>query len=122
MATHTEQPQALTVPRHFDEAERLWRDAVAAATRRALDFYPESMAATLERAMIIVLNGDLWPDPIGTGGRVRSQTIPGKIYSVGESCECLGSNFTPEEMPCKHMLALRIHQRALRFSGAMSHN
>src|SRR5688572_5217980 len=112
MAT-TEQTQTVTAPRHFDEAERLWRDAIAAATRRALDFYPESMAATIDRAMHIVLNGDLRLDPIGTGGRVRSQTHPGKIYTVGQYCECIGSNFRPDEDLCKHVLALRIHQRAL---------
>jgi len=71
------------------------------------------MATTIDRAMHIVLNGDLRLDPIGTGGRVRSQTQPGKIYTVGQYCECIDSNFRPDEDLCKHVLALRLHQRAL---------
>jgi len=113
MATHTDPPQTVTAPRHFDEAERSWRDAVAASARRALDFYGEPMAATITREMDIVLRGDAWHDPIGGGGKVRSQTDPQRIYQITTSCECEAASFAADQpVCCKHAIALLIHRKA----------
>jgi hypothetical protein len=112
MAT-TEQPQTVNAPRHVDEADQAWRDAVAVSTRRALDFYGEPMAATIARAIDIVLRGEAWPDPIGGGGKVRSQTNPQRIYQITTSCECEAASFAADQpVGCKHALALLIHRKA----------
>ena len=71
MAT-AEQPQGPHAPRHWDDTESQWRDAVAATAQRAYDFYGEAMVATIHKAKAIVLNGDVWLDPTGSGGKVRS--------------------------------------------------
>jgi hypothetical protein len=98
---------------HFDASERLWRDCVAAATQRALDFHGEAMAPTIHRAQSIALEHGVWPDPSGIGGRVRSQADPRRAYHVTTDCPCEASTFAADQpASCKHQVALLIHRKA----------
>src|SRR5215813_12387475 len=94
-----------------DPARKAFREAVEAVADKARTAIPE-LNGRVERAVQIILNGDLSIAPDGQG-TIASQSNGTGAYSVGkgDSCSCKDHPKAPKHL-CKHVLAYHIFTRA----------
>jgi hypothetical protein len=92
-------------------ARTAWREAVAEVTSKAKAALPSSVNGRVEKAVQIVLAGDIEPCE---GGKylVGSQSEAGLHYVVDGICECKDSDRPALQGWCKHKIAAAIHKRA----------
>src|SRR2546425_5556621 len=98
-------------------ARRAWRDAVAEVAERAKAALPEAVNGRIEKAVAIVLAGDV--ELLADGkAKVASQSNGTTAYAVcNGTCEC--RDFPKAEGGwCKHRAAAAIHKRALPLAKA----
>src|SRR5438093_13549062 len=92
-------------------ARRIFREAVEAVADKARTALPE-LNGRVERAVQIILNGDLSIAPDGQG-TIASQSNGNGAYNVGkgDTCPCKDHPKAPKHL-CKHVLAYHIFTRA----------
>ena len=92
-------------------ARRIFREAVEAVADKARTALPE-LNGRVERAIQIILNGDLSITPDGQG-TIASQSNGHGAYAVGkgEFCSCKDHPKSPKGL-CKHILAYHIFTRS----------
>jgi hypothetical protein len=92
-------------------ARRVFREAVEAVASKARTAIP-SLNGRVERAVQIILNGDLSLAPDGQG-TIASQSNGNGIYNVGkgDTCSCKDHPKAPKRL-CKHLLSYHIFTRA----------
>ncbi len=94
------------------QAHQQWLDAVNATVERAHAAMP-THSQRIERALTLVLEGHVTPQPDGTF-QVRSQRNgSSKPYTVNGFCECVDARRVSDGM-CKHLLATFLYRRAKR--------
>jgi hypothetical protein len=101
-----------TFTNHMDDmaADQAWRDAVEQIGAKARQTLPEC-ASRVERAVWMVLSGDVELLP-GGNARVRSQSNgTTKYYLVNGECSCKDYAKAPSHW-CKHRIAYGIARRA----------
>jgi hypothetical protein len=83
-------------------ARQAWRAAVAAVAEKAKAALPSSVNGRIEKAVQIVLAGDIEPCE---GGKylVGSQSDDGLHYVVDNVCECKDSDRPALQGWCKHV-------------------
>lgn len=88
-----------------------FRQAVAEAAARAKATLPQAVNGRIEKAVQMVLAGDL---ELLADGRavVGSQSDASLHYVVGDKCECRDSDRPELEGWCKHRIAVAIQKRA----------
>ncbi len=98
-------------------ARTAWREAVSEVAERAKAALPEMVNGRIEKAVAIVLAGDVELLPDGTA-KVASQSNGSTAYFVvnGE-CSCKDYPKAPQGF-CKHRLAYGIHKRAYTLAKA----
>src|SRR3989441_6072655 len=98
-------------------ARRAWRDAVAEVAERAKAALPEAVNGRIEKAVAIVLNGDV--ELLGDGkAKVASQSNGTTTYAVcNGTCECRDFA-TAEGGWSTHRAAAAIHKRAMALAKA----
>jgi hypothetical protein len=99
---------------HFPQADfarKAFREAVEAIADKARTAIP-SLNGRVERAVQIILNGDLSIAPDGQG-TIASQSNGNGAYNVGkgDTCSCKDHPKAPKHL-CKHVLAYHIFTRA----------
>ena len=92
-------------------ARTAFREAVETIADKARTAIP-SLNGRVERAVQIILNGDLSIAPDGQG-TIASQSNGNGVYAVGkgDSCSCKDHPKAPKHL-CKHVLAYHIFTRA----------
>src|SRR5215471_18035525 len=92
-------------------ARKAFREAVETIADKARSAIP-SLNGRVERAVQIILNGDLSIAPDGQG-TIASQSNGNGAYNVGkgDSCSCKDHPNAPKHL-CKHVLAYHIFTRA----------
>src|SRR5438445_5415671 len=95
-----------------DPVRKAFREAVEAVADKARTAVPE-LNGRVDRAVQIILNGDLSIAPDGQG-TIASQSNGNGAYAVGkgEYCSCKDHPKAPKLL-CKHVLAYHIYQRAV---------
>src|SRR5919109_4304036 len=93
-------------------ARKVFREAVETIADKARTAIP-SLNGRVERAVQIILNGDLSIAPDGQG-TIASQSNGNGAYHVGkgDTCSCKDHPKAPKHL-CKHVLAYHIYQRAV---------
>src|SRR5215471_10862 len=111
VAVHTISWEEAMSPDFENPARRAWREAVSEIAERAKAALPETVNGRIEKAIAIVLNGDVELLPDGKA-KVASQSNGSTTYFVvnGE-CQCKDFPKAPQGF-CKHRLAYGIHKRA----------
>ena len=99
---------------HFPQADpfrKAFREAVETVADKARTAIPE-LNGRVERAVQIILNGDLSMAP-GGQGTIASQSNGNGVYAVGkgDTCSCKDHPKAPKHL-CKHVLAYHIFTRA----------
>src|SRR6266496_275558 len=96
-------------------ARTAFREAVETIADKARTAIP-SLNGRVERAVQIILNGDLSIAPDGQG-TIASQSNGNGTYAVGKgfSCPCKDHPKAPKHL-CKHILAYHIFTRATALS------
>jgi hypothetical protein len=94
-----------------DPARKAFREAVETVANKARTAVP-SLNGRVERAVQIILNGDLSMAPDGQG-TIASQSNGNGVYAVGkgDTCACKDHPKAPKHL-CKHVLAYHIFTRA----------
>src|SRR5256885_13460315 len=92
-------------------ARKAFREAVEVVAEKARTAVPE-LNGRVERAVQIILNGDLSIAPDGQG-KIASQSNGHIEYLVGkgDTCSCKDHPKAPKRL-CKHLLAYHIYKRA----------
>src|SRR4030095_3401383 len=90
---------------------KAFREAVETIADKARTAIP-SLNGRVERAVQIILNGDLSMAPDGPG-TIASQSNGDRVYAVGkaDTCSCKDHPKAPKHL-CKHVLAYHIFTRA----------
>src|SRR5262245_8691015 len=104
--------EEVSAPDFENPARRAWREAVSEVAERAKAALPETINGRIEKAVAMVLAGDveLLPD---SKAKVASQSNGTTTYFVvNGSCECRDFPKAPQGM-CKHRIAYGIHKRAM---------
>src|SRR5438132_5947746 len=93
-------------------ARRIFREAVEAVADKARTALPE-LNGRVERAVQIILNGDLSIAPDGQG-TIASQSNGNGAYNVGkgDTCSCKDHPKAPKFL-CKHLLSYHIYRKAV---------
>ncbi len=93
-------------------ARKAFREAVEAVADKARTALPE-LNGRVERAIQIILNGDLSITPDGEG-TIASQSNGNGAYAVGkgEFCSCKDHPKAPKFL-CKHILAYHIYRKSV---------
>src|SRR5262245_54958493 len=103
--------EEVSAPDFTTPARRAWREAVAAIAAKAKAALPETSNGRLEKAVAIVLTGDVELLPDGKA-KVASQSNDTTQYVVcNGTCEC-GDFARVEGGWCPHRTAAAIHKRA----------
>jgi hypothetical protein len=92
-------------------ARQAWRTAVADVATKAKATLPQSVNGRIEKAVQIVLAGDIERCEDGKY-IVGSQSDAGLHYVVDGECECQDSDRPEIEGWCKHKIAAAIQKRA----------
>src|SRR2546430_10448585 len=93
-------------------ARTAFREAVETIADKARTAIP-SLNGRVERAVQIILNGDLSIAPDGQTGTIASQSNGNGVYAVGkgDTCSCKDHPKAPKGL-CKHLLSYHIFTRA----------
>jgi hypothetical protein len=90
--------------------QRHFRAAVLEVAARARAALPESHGR-IERAVALVLDGQVTLLEDGKSARVNSQSTPDKYYVANGDCGCVDVDHAPSRL-CKHRLSYGIMKRA----------
>src|SRR6266849_8673373 len=107
----------ISTPDFSNPARVAWREAVAEIAAKAKAALPETVNGRVEKAVQMVLNGDVELLPDGKA-KVASQSNGTTQYVVcNGTCEC--RDFAKAEGGwCKHRAAAAIHKRAMALAKA----
>jgi hypothetical protein len=106
---------------HHDPTRQLWRETVAEIADKATATLPEC-ASRIERAVALVLAGDVTLQADGTARVASQQRGRTQYLVVNGTCEC--KDYTDAKAPrqlCKHRLAAAIAHRAADLVRATVH-
>src|SRR5574341_1126267 len=99
-----------TFTHHGDAARHIWRQAVAEIADKAKATLPQCNGR-VEKAVAIVLNGDVELLPEGKARGASQSNGTTKYFVVNGECSCPDYPKAPQGF-CKHRLAYGIHKRA----------